>query len=150
MPIEINNLGIDASKSYAQLDVIRESGLIQGAETVSKKAQMETRKPVMLSSLSQLLNADLKNIAFAEMVPFSRFFEMQNRAFTYNIVSSIGGIDPINNILEMLQGLKTGSANLDEKTGFELDQLTDFFNQLLSMEQNFTLIESVRNSIHKA
>jgi hypothetical protein len=147
---EINDLGLEISKQYAVYDQIREKSGIDSASIVRQKIQVDTQKPFLTSNASVLFQLEKRNLPFGETEPPKNFYGMQNRAFVYNLIPSIGNIEQIENMRYLLEEkgkeLETSGQEVDIE---ELNQLKSFTQLLYHLERDFTHIENERNRLQR-
>ena len=147
---EISDLGLDISRQYALYDQMREKNIIEGAEAVRIKTQIETVKPVLASFSSQLFELETRNQPFGEIEPPSNFYLLQNRAYTYNLIPSMGGLDQLTILLNSLNTLEDQLKSESKERELEdLTQLKNFMQMLFNLEKDFIKIENDRNRLQK-
>jgi hypothetical protein len=147
---EISDLGLDISRQYALYDQIREKNIIEQAETIRLKTQVETVKPVISSFSSQLFELETKNQPFGEIEPPKNFYLLQNRAYTYNLIPSMGGVEQMTIMLNSLSSTEEMLKSENKERDLEdLTQLKNFMSMLLSLEKDFIKIENDRNRLQK-
>ena len=148
---EISDLGIESSQAYAQYDQIKNTSNLDQANLVRTKTQIDTNKPSFVSNYSLLFELEERNRPFGETAPPSNFYQMQNRAFVYNLIPSIGGKDQIALKLENLEQFgQTLDQSNNEKAIEDLHRLQGFLNSYIRLEEDFTLVEMEKNRFHKA
>ncbi len=144
---EINNLGIEISNQYALYEKIREQSSLENADQVGKKTQLDVVKPLTNDHYSLLFNLKTRNIPFGETDFPPRFFQSQNRAFTYNLLPSIGNQDQIESLISNLEAQEP--LLKEENVLDELNQLKQFIRLLYNLEKDFARVENERSRLQK-
>jgi hypothetical protein len=148
---EISDLGIESSQAYAQYDQIKNTSNLDQANLIRSKTQLDTNKPSFVSNYSLLFELEEKNRPFGETAPPANFFQMQNRAFVYNLIPSIGGKDQIALKLDSLEQIgQTLNQVSDERQLEDFHRLKGFMETYQRLEEDFTLVEMEKNRFHKA
>ncbi len=146
---EINDLGLDPSRQYAIYDQERTSSNIETANAIRAKTQVETTHSIFFPVSNTLFELENRNQPFGEIAPPDNFFFLQNRAFNYSVIPSIGSLEQISAIIDSLNKQKELSEATSEKTSEEADQLKAFFTLHYALEKDFIQIDNERRRLQK-
>ncbi|MBI3508816.1 MAG: DUF5399 family protein [Chlamydiia bacterium] len=154
----IDDLGIDASKQYAENQRLYDPSLIEESRLVAPRSQIPTVMPYAPSEMDAYFSVGKGN-SWALFTPPPEFVVYGENFFSYQLIPSLGPQEKQDADAEKLQHLedfldkergKKGQSNDDEEEDEEQkERLIAMFQCLQKLDKTLNLINARRNQYQR-
>lgn len=141
----IDDLGIDASKQYAQNQTELDRTFLEDSQLVAQKAEIPGISPYQPSSFEEQFSVG-RQTRWAGFSKPPLYASTSGRLFTYQLAPSFGGLDEQQDRLDEFKNTQT---SLSEKEKKEHDILSHMLEDLIKMGRTFELIQARRSQYHQ-
>lgn len=149
----IDQLGMDASKQYADNLARLDWRLIRESQIVPQKAEVFSMKPQALAAGLESLSDLEKKAAWALFLPPPDYFTKASPLFTFQgIIPSLGSYEKQEanlDKLESVDGVSSAEGAAPKEPSPEKKALLAFFTCLQDLDKTLSFINAQRNRYHR-
>jgi hypothetical protein len=133
-PLTIDNLGIDASKRYAQDQLAFDPTLLQDARLVPTRTERVVIEPAAALPREFSIGSF---VLWANFSPPKDYSVAAYHLFTYQLIPGLGGLERIQNLLDQL-----GAMSPEAKDQPDFKKILGLVQMLERLEKTFALLKA--------
>jgi hypothetical protein len=168
-PRTVDNLGPEASQSYAERKEAYDATYIREAPTIPDKTRIEVTTPSFTPELDELLKLQPSGITWASIPPPRGYYQQRNRLFTSQLIPSMGSQDKQESQTQKIlakiksmtehktheeKGVRNKRQQYEQELSLEEEEkekkiLTTLLEKITSLDKLILEVNSRRGQYHK-